>query len=294
MTDPPTRRAVLASLSAGLIAGLAGCSGRAAEPEAVEPTTRLPDTASGTKTGGSCSTGDETTATTRSRSDQSRSDQSRTAPEAATTTPGGTPTTTERPSKAIQQVRFWAASGGEVVGILYPAGPCAVVLVPQVNLDRRSWDPQARALRAAGYTALAIDERPDARADSALGAVQFLHALEWVERVVLVGASTGGEAVVRANARAEPGAVAGTVALSPAGGEDVATDLQGRLLVAVSEGDEDRFVRTARALHERAPEPRRLVVFGGDAHGQRLFESRHGPELLVRTTSLVADVCEAG
>ncbi|MFC7044168.1 dienelactone hydrolase family protein [Halobacteriaceae archaeon GCM10025711] len=264
MTDGRlSRRQVLTTAGAGALAGLAGCVGSEEDPTTTRTTERTTD--STTKTTTETATAEPTTAA-----------------QSTETTTGDGPRT----------VTFESTTGAAVTGTLYPGGSCAVVLVPQINLDRESWRPYAERLAEAGYTALAIDEREDERAASVVGAVQYLNGRD-AGSVVLVGASSGGEAVVRANARADRGSVDGTVTLSAAGGASVAPDLQGRLLFVVSEGDDDRFVETARALHENAPDPKRLVTYDGDAHGQRLFETGHATDLASKVVGLLSAACES-
>lgn len=209
------------------------------------------------------------------------------------TTTDGTenPSTTENGRSRQETVTVQTANGA-IEATLYGRGDCGVVLVPQIDLDRESWEPQAEAVAGMGHVALAIDENPDARAASVLGAVRYLREEVGVDRVALVGASTGGEAVVTANARADPGDVQGTMTLSAAGGADHASDLQGRLLFVVSEGDESRFVGTARALEADAPDRAELVTYSGSAHGQGLFDSSHARELRGRFSEFVSGVCE--
>lgn len=207
----------------------------------------------------------------------------------ATDTSGST--STERDSSSEpRSVSFEAPHGQTIDATAYGGGSCGVVLVPQINLDRPSWEPQATAIADRGYLALAIDEDPDDREASVRGAIRYLREEESVESVVLVGASSGGEAVVVANAKTDL-EVAGTVTLSAAGGEDHAADLQGRSLFVVSKGDDDRFVRTARELHENAPDPKQLVEYEGSAHGQRIFESPNGEDLTDRIHGVIDDVC---
>jgi dienelactone hydrolase len=219
------------------------------------------------------------------------------------TTAPGTPTDAASPSDSPEptgtasssgprDVTFQSAASTQVEGTLYGSGDCGVVLVPQINLDRESWEPLATALADRGYVALAIDEDPDERAASALGAARYLREVVGVDHLVLVGASSGGEAVVRATATAEQGTVDGLVTLSAGGGADVASDLQGRKLFTVAENDDDRFVRVAEQLHANAPRPKTLQRYAGSAHGQALFEA-HGDDLRSRLFDLVATACGA-
>ena len=143
-----------------------------------------------------------------------------------------------------------------------------------------------------GYLALAIDEDPDNRAASVRGAIHYLREQQGISTLILVGASTGGEAVVVANAETDA-TVDGTITLSAAGGAEHASNLQGRSLFVVSRGDEDRFVRIARKLHQGAPEPKKLVEYEGAAHGQGIFDSDRGDNLRDRVRTFVTEVCES-
>lgn len=206
--------------------------------------------------------------------------------EAETETEGRTAGTASGPT----DVTFEAPHEATIPATAYGGGDCGVVLVPQVNLDRGSWRPQAELVASTGRQALAIDEDPDDRAASVRGAIRYLREERGVSTVVLVGASTGGAAVVVANAETDV-PVAGTVALSPAGGVDHADALTGRSLFVVATADEDRFVRIANDLEAAAPEPKELIEFEGSAHGQGLFESEHGEALRSRLQTFLDEAC---
>ena len=79
--------------------------------------------------------------------------------------------------------------------------------------------------------------------------------------------------------------------LSAAGGADRASELQGRSVFVVATGDDEKFVQTARDLHENAPEPKELVEYDGSAHGQGLFDSNHGDDLRDRFEAFLSEVC---
>jgi pimeloyl-ACP methyl ester carboxylesterase len=209
--------------------------------------------------------------------------------ETATTTATETTATTET-TESPRTVSFEAPHGATIEATAYGSGDCGVILVPQINLDRGSWKPQAEMIAKMGHLALAIDEDPDDRPASVRGAVQYIRTERSVSTVVLVGASSGGEAVVVANAEMDA-PVAGTVAISAGGGADRASDLRGRTLFVVSEGDDDRFVRVATELHEGAPDPTKLVTYDGSAHGQAIFDSEHGDDLRERLRAFVSAVC---
>ncbi|WP_435317293.1 dienelactone hydrolase family protein [Haloarchaeobius sp. TZWSO28] len=261
MTGDQHRRRFLTTLGAVTVTSLAGCS-------------------SGSSTDDQPATTDATgTATPDDTTGQSGTD----TPGTGERQKDGGETTTEP-----HTVEFESPAGTTVTGTLAGRGDCGVVFVPQVNLDRESWRPQRERFAAAGHRVLTIDEG-ERKTAAVRGAVQYLQSAHGIQQLVLVGASSGGEAVVEA-AAAEL-AVDAVAALSPAGGSDAAGSLDARLLVVVSDGDEDRFVRTARDIHEGAAEPKELVTYDGAAHGQGLFESEHGDRLRQTLDEFVTTAC---
>src|SRR5215467_13499088 len=58
-----------------------------------------------------------------------------------------------------QAVSFPTKDGGTISASLYGDGGRAVVLAHGGRFNKESWNPQARALAAAGFRALAIDFR---------------------------------------------------------------------------------------------------------------------------------------
>lgn len=207
-----------------------------------------------------------------------------------TDTTEGTSEDSDSTPESPRTVSFEAPHGATIEATAYGSGDCGVVLAPQINMDRESWQPQAEMIAEMGHLALAIDEDPDNRPPSVRGAIRYLNEQQGVSTLILVGSSTGGEAVVVANAETDV-TVDGTITLSAAGGVDHASELQGRSLFVVSEGDEDRFVRIAQDLHEGAPEPKELVEYDGSAHGQGIFDSEHGDDLRDRVRTFTSEVC---
>lgn len=258
-----TRRRVLVGAGTLVSTGLAGCASRG--------------------TDGDQSTSQSPTTETPPRSDTP----------AASTTSEHEPTTSALPgttsSTGTRDVTFESSTGSALRGTLYGEGTCGVVLVPQVNMDRESWKPQATQLATNDVLAFPIDEGEE-KAAGVAGAVRYLRETQRVENVVLVGASTGGEAVLTAAAGLEDG-VDGLVTLSAAGGAEHAADLTGQKLFVVSEDDESRFVDTARTLHERAASPKELLVYEGSTHGQPFFSSKHETDLLSHVVPLVEAAC---
>ncbi|WP_332900007.1 alpha/beta hydrolase family protein [Haladaptatus sp. CMSO5] len=267
----PTRRRLLLASGSALTAALAGCASQ----------------------GG----GDGTTTDTKSAVDASANAQTATqtatsdTDSAAESQTNATETMTPDPASFDgESVTFTTDGDAEIQGTLYGDGDCGVVMVPQTNFDRESWREQAQLLAATGHAALPIDEGDEPPA-AVLAAMAYLKEAVGVSNVVLIGGSSGGEAVVRANAQAEDGAVAGVMGISTAGGGEVAGDLQGRKLFIVGKDDDKRFVDTAKQLHENAPDPKRLVILDSDAHAQRIFDSPHANTLTDLLLSFVEESC---
>ncbi|WP_129116696.1 hypothetical protein [Halegenticoccus tardaugens] len=176
-------------------------------------------------------------------------------------------------------------------GTLYGAGDCGIILIPQSNKERRIWRPQAKTYARIGHLALTIDVDPDYRAESVLGAIQYMHHEPNVRRLLLIGASTGGKAALEANVEAKSGLVDGTVAMSANGGEEDASDLQGRLLIMISDDEHPKYVRVGHELAENAPEPKELQTYPGEAHARALVVGKHGAAVRRRLKTFVSNVC---
>ncbi|SER44021.1 hypothetical protein SAMN04489841_3885 [Natrinema salaciae] len=232
---------------------------------------------------------DSQTTTPNEESETSTTENTDSTNETRTET-SSSPETSDSTTESVRTVSFEAPHGATIEATSYGSGDCGVVLVPQINMDKESWQPQAEMIADMGHLALAIDEDPDNRSESVRGAVRYLDEQRGVSTRILVGASTGGEAIVAANAKTDV-TVDGTITLSAAGGADHASELHGRSLFVVSEGDDDRFVRLARELHQGAPEPKQLIEYDGSAHGQRIFDSEYGTELRDQIRTFVSRIC---
>ncbi len=185
-----------------------------------------------------------------------------------------------------REVFFASPDGGRVFANLYGEGDHAVILAHGAVFDKESWDAQARRLSAAGLRVLAIDFRGygKSRAGSKGAALELdlLAAIDYLReigaaRISLAGGSMGGAAVARAAALAEPGALDALILLAPAG-VDQPAKLQGRKLFLVSKGDGG--YRGVMRAHQRAADPKRLVVLEGSAHAQHLFKTPQGSQVL--------------
>ncbi len=280
MSETPTRRRLLRAVGATATVTLAGCSSNGEKGTTSAGTTDGGQTTGTTKTGTGATTtgaGTETTANTDTATGTNTSTTEGTTAE--TTTEGtGTETTTTTngtaPPKGGGDVQFAAGSGATVHGTLLGNGDCSIVFAHDVGFDRKDWLPEAKKLVDRGYTCLLIDLNLEDRSTTAgyvLAASRYLRQRVGVKNVVLVGAGAGANAVVRANARAKSGTIAGTFAFSPGKGVDSATAMQGWKLFVASEGD-DEYVQKTKKMYEAASDPKRFETIGGSAHGQRAFE----------------------
>jgi pimeloyl-ACP methyl ester carboxylesterase len=197
-------------------------------------------------------------------------------------------------------LRFPAADGTQLDGVLVGSGPAGVVLLHQHPADLCGFWPYAVYLSKRGLQALAIDLRcygesacpqaDDARSrvvDDVAGAVAALRA-HGAKRIALVGASLGASTALLAGAALRP-PVAAVVSLST-GRFDLATILGGSepldtygaakrltvpVLFAAARDDPNVPVEQVQALHRMArSRDKRLDVLGGS------YTGLHGWDLL--------------
>jgi pimeloyl-ACP methyl ester carboxylesterase len=183
--------------------------------------------------------------------------------------------------------RFAAAGGASLVGVVLGEGRSGLVLGHQVGSDLCEWLPQARSFARQGYQVLAFDfegsgdSQPGSGADAGIvsdvvAAAEQLRR-RGADRVVLVGSSMGGTAVLAAAGRIRP-PVAGVVSLSgPANFEGLdAKAPVARLRVPVlfvASTDDHPFVDDTRALYRLARvRDKHLLVVEGVNHGTSMLE----------------------
>jgi pimeloyl-ACP methyl ester carboxylesterase len=186
-----------------------------------------------------------------------------------------------------REVSFPTADGGIVFADLYAASssPDAVVLAHGAAFDKASWAPFASWLAGRGHDVLAIDFRGYGRStagtpspalfEDVLGAVRYLHG-RGVTRVAVLGASMGGGAAAEAAVRATPGEIYRIVLLSPVPIADP-EHLPGPVFFIASK--DEPMVAQIREQYRRVPEPKRLVLLSGAAHGQHIFATKEAEHL---------------
>jgi pimeloyl-ACP methyl ester carboxylesterase len=195
-------------------------------------------------------------------------------------------------------VSFRAADGVRLAGHRFGRGSTAVVFAHQSRGDACQWIPYARQLGNRGYLAIAFDFRgygdsqrnagyTNRRLPAEVIAAAKLSRALGAKKVVLVGASMGGTAVVVAAASARP-TVDGVIAVSaPSGfgymhGVDAARKL--RMPVLILAGDKDPgFADEAHTLFDATgSSDKRLEILDSPFHGVELVEHNAAVRSLIQ------------
>lgn len=195
---------------------------------------------------------------------------------------------------AQERVSFPTSDGGLIYADAYGKAERGVVLAHGGRFNKESWDPQARALAAAGFRALAIDFRgegqsrggaqgrpsDDRRRFDVLGAIHYLRKTG-ARFVSVIGASMGGDYAAEA-AEAEPAEIDRLVLLA-SGAYTPLIRATGRKLFILARDDanaEGPRLPKIRAQYEKASSSKELVILDGSAHAQFLFATDQGERLM--------------
>jgi dienelactone hydrolase len=188
------------------------------------------------------------------------------------------------------EFRIRAADGIRLAGHRFGRGPRAVVFAHERRGGACDWIPYARALAARGYLTIAFDFRGYGASQSPYGNAAFRQVADvtamakraralGARKVILVGASMGGTAVVVAASNARP-MVDGVVSLSGPStygvmnGVAAARKLTMPALYVVG-GRDEGFVDESRILYEATGSTsKRLEIVDSDDHGVRLLGNR--------------------
>ena len=192
------------------------------------------------------------------------------------------------PAQQRSVVRFDGPDGSRLAGVALGRGKAGVVLAHQSPGSLCQWWPYAAELADAGYRVLAFDfdgmgASTDGKLDYAgdvVAAAGWLRAHD-VQKVILMGGSAGGTAVVVAASRLKPAPV-GVVDLSgPADfagmdAEKAARTVRVPILFGVGEKDGafPNYVRQVRAAAASTSKP--LVTVSDNAHGAALVDPNVG------------------
>ena len=151
--------------------------------------------------------------------------------------------------------------------------------------NKESWSTFAEELAAKGFTVLAIDFRGygksepgtnrNALYEDILGAVRYLRE-QRASKVSVIGASMGGNAAAKASVAAKTDEIDKLVLLSPAG-IDQPGSLRGDKLFIASKNES--MASDIKAMFEKAPDPKRIVLLEGAAHAQHIFKTSQAKQL---------------
>jgi dienelactone hydrolase len=189
------------------------------------------------------------------------------------------------------------APGEQLPAVVLGDGATGVVFANQSASTACGWLPYARNVTRSGVRSLVFDYGTAEREDEVLAAARWLRE-NGAKRVVLVGASIGGRAVVTAAARAHGSGVDAVVSLS---GErilgaqrDIIVDARRlktpTLWVSSLNDGYTSFAEETRQLYRAAKghaQPDRLLVVSGDDHGTDLLTGSQAKRVVPAVTSFI-------
>jgi pimeloyl-ACP methyl ester carboxylesterase len=191
-------------------------------------------------------------------------------------------------------VRLKTRDGGLIHADEYGSGRHGVVLAHGGRFDKESWRPQALALSAAGFRAIAIDFRGYGRSrgpgqDDVFTAplhLDVLAAVDYLRKtgattVSAIGGSLGGDAAARA-AATEPGSIGRLVLLgaTPTGPAERLTCRKLYIMTRDDANADGPRLPGLRTHFANAPEPKALIVLDGSAHAQAMFGTAHADRIM--------------
>jgi dienelactone hydrolase len=202
-----------------------------------------------------------------------------------------------RPGPTVRLVSIPAPGERLPAVALGQGGSTGVVFANQSASVACGWLPYARDVARDGVRSVVFDYAAASREGEVLAAARWLRA-HGARRVVLVGASIGGRAVVTAAARARPGEVDAVVSLS---GErilgaqrDLLVDARRlrvpTLWVSSANDGYTNFATETRQLYRSArghARPDRLLVVGGDDHGIDLLTGSQARRVVPAVTAFI-------
>jgi len=199
-----------------------------------------------------------------------------------------TVTSNDQGSAAYQVVSFTTEDGLALSGRLYGTGGSAVLLCHMYPADQTSWSPEAGKLAEQGYLVLTFDFRGYGKSQGSkqiqyldrdvTAAVQYLRAAG-AQEIVLVGASMGGTACLKAAAQLQTLSsirLAGVATFSAPvefkglSAREAVPSLVVPLMFVAAEGDVG--AAGARELQSLADNGGNLQILPGSDHGTDLFK----------------------
>ena len=204
-----------------------------------------------------------------------------------------------RAQHRLEVVSFPNLKGVTVQADLYGAGESGVILVGHGGYStKESWARQAEILANASFRVLAFTTVAGAEfantgkesaclydekclAEDVLSAVGYLRQ-RGATSIDVIGGSMGGAAVAQASVEAGVNEIDRIVLLAPASIDEPERIKGRKLFIATREDANASGLRLPgiQQQYARAPEPKRLILLDGSAHGQRIFETDQGTAVM--------------
>lgn len=169
----------------------------------------------------------------------------------------------------------------------------AAILVHGQAWDASGWADVAPRFAARGIPALAIDLRGKGRSTGTtenyvpgtpwspvadLAAAKAFLRSRGAPEVALVGASFGGHAVLASSFERDNECLVSISAPVAPVSDELSRRIHGRKLFVCAKNDRGALEHTL-ATFEVTPEPKTLVVFGGDKHSRGMFDQPYAEEM---------------
>ncbi|MBA2287863.1 MAG: alpha/beta hydrolase [Ktedonobacteraceae bacterium] len=217
---------------------------------------------------------------------------------------GITPTPTI-PDIPAREVHFLTSDHVRLAGQLYGQGTTAVICSHELHTTKAIWSASgiAQRLAARGYLVLAYDFRGNGdsqgQVDASTLAIDVHAAMTFVRqqgatKIVLLGASMGGTATLKAAAHEQLAAVITLSAPQDFGVTISETDLKAinaPKLFINSQGDD--YAADTMHMYTLASPPKEIHLYPGSLHGVDIFDSEHGTDLTQRLLTFIAHYAPA-
>jgi len=149
-----------------------------------------------------------------------------------------------------------------------------VVFVPGAIFNKESWFFLAERLQQSNVASLSLDGK---RKEDVLAAVQFLKDKGFA-KVILLGASMGGGAVLHALEEKTDDSIDKVIVLAPAGGNPIKSKKINKLFV-IAKADRLGIYPKVKQIYTHSADPKKMVEYEGSEHAQHLFKGPHKGEL---------------
>ncbi len=179
----------------------------------------------------------------------------------------------------------------------------AAILVHGQNWDASGWSDVAPRFVSRGIPALAIDLRGKGRSTGTTG--DYVSGQPWspvadlaaaksylrghgVTEIALVGASLGGHAVLASSLERDNECLVSISAPVAPVSDELSRRIHGRKLFVCAKNDRGGALEHTLATFEVTPDPKMLVVFGGDKHSRGMFDQPYADEMFAVILDFVA------